>query len=188
MQAASAESTECGGSALFAAYLAQTKGNVCEAARLFAVERIRLGTDLEKLTAELICLLYPAHYGSQIDAHAFVRELIAHALRSPNIEPSTEVLRLDVFGDVSLAGSPSLPLDALPGVIANFSADTAARLGCDPVTVALPFIVVAAAAIHDRYRVQPRRNDTEWTESARLWGAVVADFGGSQVPRSASSH
>jgi len=89
---------------------------------------------------------------------------------------------LDVFGDVSLAGSPELPLDALPAVIADFAADTAARLGCDPVTVALPAIVTSAAAIHDGYVIQPRRADTAWTESARLWAAVVADSGDHKSP------
>jgi len=105
------------------------------------------------------------------DAHA--REILAEV---------GEGLPLDVFGDVSLAGSPDLPLDALPEVIANFTADTAARLGCDPVSVTLPAIIVSAAAIDDAYMVQPRRNDTAWRESARLNGAVVALSGDHKTP------
>jgi hypothetical protein len=89
---------------------------------------------------------------------------------------------LDVFGDVSLAGSPDLPLDALPDVIGDFASDTATRLGCDPASVALPAIVIAAAAIHDGLVVQPWRNDTAWLESARLWGAVVASSGDHKSP------
>jgi len=93
-----------------------------------------------------------------------------------------DVPPLDVFGDATLAGSPDLPLDALPAVIADFAADTAARLGCDPVSVALPAVVAAAAALDDGYVIQPRRFDTGWLESARLNGAIVALSGDHKTP------
>ncbi|MFI5398589.1 MAG: DUF3987 domain-containing protein [Candidatus Binatia bacterium] len=93
-----------------------------------------------------------------------------------------DITPLDVFGDATLAGSPELPLDTLPSVIAGFAADTAARLGCDPITVALPAVIMAAAAIDDRFVVQPRQHDTGWNESARLWGAVVAHSGDHKSP------
>jgi hypothetical protein len=93
-----------------------------------------------------------------------------------------DVPPLDVFGDATLAGSPDVSLDTLPAVIADFAADTAARLGCDPVSVALPAIVVSAAAIDDGYVIQPRRFDTGWLESARLNVAIVAASGDHKTP------
>jgi len=116
-----------------------------------------------------------------------VIELI-EAARDAEVNPSepvaeaTEAPPLDVFGDATLAGSPELGLDMLPRVIANAAADIARRVGCDPAAAALPMIVVAAAATDDRYVIQPRRHDTGWTESARLWVATIAEPGEHKTP------
>lgn len=70
---------------------------------------------------------------------------------------------------------PELPLDALPSNIGNYSRDQAVRIGCDPAIVAISALVAAASMIHDDFKIQPKRHDTEWRESARLWAAVVGD-------------
>src|SRR4029453_17313787 len=69
----------------------------------------------------------------------------------------------------------------------TFARDQAARLGVDPGTVALPCIITAAAAIHDRFQIQPKQFDTTWCESPRLWGAVVAAPGVGKSPAIASA-
>jgi len=75
---------------------------------------------------------------------------------------------LDIFGDVSLVGSPEWPDETYPKVIDEFARDTASRLGVDIGMVALPAIVSCAALTPDEIQVQPTTFDTEWRESARL--------------------
>ena len=48
--------------------------------------------------------------------------------------------------------------------------------------IAVSCIVVAAAAISDQFKLQPKRLDTRWVESPRLWVAVVAEPGQKKTP------
>jgi hypothetical protein len=70
---------------------------------------------------------------------------------------------------------PELQPDHLPAAVWGFTTDTAARMGVDPVAVALGCLVACAAVISDDWRIQPKRYDTTWTEQPRLWGALVGD-------------
>jgi hypothetical protein len=88
----------------------------------------------------------------------------------------------DLFGDVTLAREPELARDALPNVIADFAFDAAERIGVDPAMVAIPTLAVCAAALPDGFTIQPKVNDTRWTESARLWFAMVAAPGSKKTP------
>ena len=63
----------------------------------------------------------------------------------------------------------------VPSRLWPFVYDTSLRMGVDTTSVALGCIVTCAAAIHDDWQVQPKRNDRTWTESARLWGCIVGD-------------
>jgi hypothetical protein len=89
---------------------------------------------------------------------------------------------LDIFGDASLSGSPELPPGVLPAVLEAFAVDKAQRLGVDPSMIALPALAVCAASLDDFYQIQPRVHDHEWTESARLWVAVIEEAGGKKTP------
>jgi hypothetical protein len=89
---------------------------------------------------------------------------------------------LDIFGDFALAGQPELRPEMLPQAIAAFAQDEAERLGVDLAMVAIPCLGVSSAAIRDEWKIQPKRNDTRWRESARLWMAVVADIGSLKTP------
>ncbi|WP_207018316.1 DUF3987 domain-containing protein [Roseococcus suduntuyensis] len=82
---------------------------------------------------------------------------------------------VDFLGDTELTGAPVLRPDHLPDALAPFVFDTAARMGVDPAAVALCAVVAAASVIPDEWRIQPRVHDDTWTESPRLWGAVVGD-------------
>lgn len=79
---------------------------------------------------------------------------------------------LDIFrGDNSHApviGPQHVPERLWPHIL-----DVSLRMGVDPATVALCDIVAAASVIHDDWRLQPKVHDTDWTESARLWGCIV---------------
>lgn len=89
---------------------------------------------------------------------------------------------LDVFGDSRLIGSPPMPLGLLPPLLERHAVDVAERLGVDAALVALPMLAVGAAAIDDRIRIRPLQHDTSWSESARLWVAIIANSGQKKTP------
>ena len=84
---------------------------------------------------------------------------------------------LDFFGDTDVFGEPEWPDDACPLVIDAFARDEAARLGVCPSMIAMAAITVAAAAIPDTFKVQPKELDTEWTEGPRIWTMLTAEPG-----------
>jgi hypothetical protein len=105
----------------------------------------------------------------------------------PDQPPKTEKLSqapaaepIDIFG--SLSPKPTLTPEMLPETIAGFAFDEAARMGVDPAMIAIPCLITCAAAIDDEIRIQPKAEDTEWTESARLWGAAIGEPGVMKTP------
>jgi hypothetical protein len=101
-----------------------------------------------------------------------------HETEQPSQAPSAEPI--DIFG--SLSPKPVLTPEMLPETIAGFAFDEAARMGVDPAMIAIPCLVTCAAAIDDGIRIQPKAEDTEWTESARLWGAAIGEPGVMKTP------
>ena len=79
---------------------------------------------------------------------------------------------LDVFG---IQQPPDMPIELLPACFQQYTSDQADLTGCDPGIIGLGALVAAAACIHDGIRLQPKRHDQTWTESARLWVAFVGD-------------
>jgi hypothetical protein len=103
-------------------------------------------------------------------------------LRESVATAGDDIPPVDLWGAADLTGQPDLDLAHVPPIIADMAADEAERLGVDPAMLAIPALVVCAAALDDGHRLQPRRHDTRWTESARLWAAVVALPGGRKTP------
>ncbi|WP_316977275.1 DUF3987 domain-containing protein [Shumkonia mesophila] len=89
---------------------------------------------------------------------------------------------LDIFGDTDMLGEPEFSAEAVPSPIREFAQDKAERLGVDASMIALPALAVCASALDDFFRVQPKAFDAQWTESARLWVAVVEEAGGKKTP------
>lgn len=79
---------------------------------------------------------------------------------------------VDVFG---IKPPPALNVDVLPECLRAYVQDQADLTGCDPGIIGLGALVSAAACITDGIRLQPKRHDPTWTESARLWAAFVGD-------------
>lgn len=79
---------------------------------------------------------------------------------------------VDLFTPVIL---PTLRREWLPETIANFAFDQAEVIGCDPAILAQSCIGACAGAIHDGIQVQPNEHNHGWTESARLWTAIIGD-------------
>ena len=68
---------------------------------------------------------------------------------------------------------PLLPTGLLPEAIEKFTLAQAALMGCDPAAIAMGALTVCAAAIPDEIKLQVKRHDPRWVESARLWTGLV---------------
>ena len=77
---------------------------------------------------------------------------------------------IDLFADHAL---PALPLSAVPSVIADFAADRADLIGCDPAAIIVPALVTCGAVLPDQITIQPKAHDRTWREAGRLWAFVV---------------
>jgi hypothetical protein len=102
-----------------------------------------------------------------------------NVVRHPRADDLPEPV--DIFAD-ALAGTPDLPPDLLPPAIDDFARDEASRMGVEPGPLAMAALAVCASAIDDAYRVQPKTYDDRWTESARLWVAIVGGSGDKKSP------
>lgn len=90
----------------------------------------------------------------------------------PGDDPAPAVQHdpIDIFAEFPV---PPIARDMLPAAIADYAFDAGELVGVDPAMVAIPALVTCAAALHDDIKIQPKRHETGWTESARLWCAVV---------------
>jgi hypothetical protein len=77
---------------------------------------------------------------------------------------------IDIFAEFP---APPIARDMLPRAIADYAEECGELIGVDPAMVAIPALVACASALHDDVRIQPKRFETGWTESARLWCAIV---------------
>ena len=80
-------------------------------------------------------------------------------------------------------GAPQLLPEHLPEVIYAFAIDVAERIGVDPTGVALFALCSAASVIDDAWKIQPKRLDYSWTESARLWGGILGPPSSTKTPQ-----
>lgn len=71
------------------------------------------------------------------------------------------------------------PLEALPQPVRGFVQAGAKAIGCDPSFLAVPMMVVCAAAIGNARRVRLKHS---WSEPAILWAALVAFSGDHKSP------
>ena len=78
---------------------------------------------------------------------------------------------MDIFG--ALTHEPVLTPDMLPDKIRDFVYDQSELLGCDAGAMALTALAVCSSLISDEITVQPRRFDTTYRESARLWLMLI---------------
>jgi hypothetical protein len=80
------------------------------------------------------------------------------------------VTPIDLWGHLN---PPELPRGLLPKVIEQFALVQGGLMGVDPGGLAVAALVVCAAAITDDIELQVKKHDRGWTESARLWAALV---------------
>lgn len=70
--------------------------------------------------------------------------------------------------------APPFPTDALPGPVTRLVKESAAAIGCRADPIGLSALVALGSAIGNSRSIQAKKN---WTESATIFGAVVADPG-----------
>ena len=116
------------------------------------------------------------------------------AADAPPIETRSRRTRRSGKGDTQWAepidfladdarGAPQLLPEHLPEVIYAFAIDVAERIGVDPTGVALFALCSAASVIDDAWKIQPKRLDYSWTESARLWGGILGPPSSTKTPQ-----
>src|SRR5262245_4638636 len=95
---------------------------------------------------------------------------------APDYEPSeasvdeAPITPIDLWGHLN---PPELSRGLLPAVIEQFAFEQGELMGVDPGGLAVAALTVCAAAIPDSIELQVKRHDRGWTESARLWAALV---------------
>jgi hypothetical protein len=102
---------------------------------------------------------------------------------SPAGEKPTEAT--EVVEPVDLwtrAAPPGIPRSVLPDVIERFACEQARAMGADPTGLAMAALAVCAAAIPDRIKLQPKRHERDWLESARIWVAEVGPPSTAKTP------
>ncbi|MXO75335.1 DUF3987 domain-containing protein [Altererythrobacter aerius] len=70
-------------------------------------------------------------------------------------------------------GAPELPQGLLPESVERFVRSHADIMGVDPAGLAMATLCVCAATIPDSIKLQVKRHDPTWCESARLWVGLV---------------
>ena len=121
----------------------------------------RIDPDTGEITPE------PAEPSVPVEAYE------ADAYRAQFSEP------LNVFTELP---APPLRADMLPDAIARYATDQAELIGVSVAMIAMPALVSCASVLHDGITIQPKRHETGWRESARLWCAVVCDPSGRKSP------
>lgn len=113
-----------------------------------------------------------ASEGVDAVADLFRATLREYADRASRIEDANRV----ETGPVDLWAQPSppvLPRGILPKIIERFAFYSAEQIGTDPAALAMCAVSSCAAMISDDIKLQPKRNEKGWQESARLWIMLV---------------
>src|SRR5215217_3094944 len=87
-------------------------------------------------------------------------------------EPRYAVTPLRQFPRNEVA--PEFPTDALPKPVERLVEEAAKAIGCPPDAIGLSALVALGSSIGNSRVIQPKRN---WTESAAIYGAVIAESG-----------
>ena len=79
---------------------------------------------------------------------------------------TTPVEPVDLWGQFD---PPSLPRGLLPDILERFAFEQGLDMGADMAGIAVSALAVCAAAIPDKIKLQVKRHNTGWLESARIW-------------------
>jgi hypothetical protein len=77
---------------------------------------------------------------------------------------------------------PTLPRGILPAVIEQFAFEQGMDMGADMAGIAVSALAVCAAAIPDNIKLQVKRHNKSWLESARIWVSLVGSPSSKKSP------
>ena len=77
---------------------------------------------------------------------------------------------------------PDANLDLLPTGLRPRAIDIAERMQCPPAYVLVGSILAMSACVGRRFAAAPKHLDTEWTECANFWGAIIGRPGIMKTP------
>ena len=93
----------------------------------------------------------------------------------PANQASGQLVGVEPIDLFATSEPPPLPSGLLPGIIEDFARIQSELMGADPAGLAMAALAVSAAAVTDDVILQPKVWDEEWTESARIWTALIGD-------------
>ena len=100
----------------------------------------------------------------------------AGAKRTASLMTTVPVRELTITRAATGAGeTASISISAMMPDLMSLPCGKASSMLTPSAMVAIPALVACAAALHDDVRIQPKRHETGWTESARLWCAIVGN-------------
>jgi hypothetical protein len=103
--------------------------------------------------------------------HGIPKDILRDVGLEPD-EPRNNVATLRQISGNDAA--PEFPTSALPKPVARLVEESAAAIGCPPDAIGLSALIALGSAIGNSRVIQPKKG---WTESAAIYGAVIADSG-----------
>jgi hypothetical protein len=104
------------------------------------------------------------------DAVDWLCETLGYEFESPVVEDTVAITPIDLWGKFD---PPALPLGLLPKTLERYATTQAEIMGVDPGGIAVAALTVCGAAIPDSIELQVKEHERGWTESARLWVALI---------------
>ncbi|RWC08616.1 MAG: DUF3987 domain-containing protein [Mesorhizobium sp.] len=116
------------------------------------------------------------------------RAAVAAGLQEPEMTAAPQTAGddlpepFDIFAQEDPLELSTLPLDCLPAMLHRWVQSEARRKGAPESFAALAAVTVASVAVGASLRIQPRARDTDFTQPASLWAAIVAEPGRGKSP------
>lgn len=126
--------------------------------------------------------IYDGVYAQILLMKADANERQAAPKTSAPSKPPKDVLPIDPVDLWGKFEPPSLPRSVLPDIIERFAFDQGTEMGADMSGIAMAALVVCAATIPDNVKLQVKRHNKGWRESARLWVALVGSPSAKKTP------
>ncbi len=122
-------------------------------------------------------VIFPEVEGDDTDFNDMARakgeEAVKDRIASQLAAPGVSLFGGEPLDLLSKFNPMEFPVEILPPVLRDVTREQSELIGSDPAIFALSALVVCASAISDKLKIQPKQLDSTYTDSARLWGAIM---------------